>query len=123
MTSLLRRRRNARLGHALWLLCLAAALPARTAPQAYHDEPLLGLRYVLPSGAAAPARPTTTPAQDRLSRGIEAAGTIGFIEHGVQASKEALIECQKGDYPGGGMGLMSMPLARPNAVTDHCRRF
>jgi len=27
------------------------------------------------------------------------------------------------EEPGLGMGLMSMPLARPNAVTDHCRRF
>ena len=46
----------------------------------------------------------------------------GLLESGIETAKEALLECQKGDYPGGGMGLLSMPLGRPSSRTDHCFR-
>ena len=107
----------------LGLLMVAAfATPRPAAAQGPEEERALDLRYPRSTGAPM-IRVGTVPVQDRLARSIEAAGHTGFIEQGVKASKEALLECQKGDYPGGGMGLMSMPLARPNAVTDHCRRF
>ena len=43
-------------------------------------------------------------------------------EQGVATAKQALLDCQKGDYPGGGLGILSMPYQRPNAITDHCHR-
>ncbi len=85
---------------------------------------------VLPPPERIALRPwQTTPAAagrapaDRLSASIAAAARPGWIERGVEGSREALLECNKGDYPGGGMGLMSLPFARPSALTDHCRRF
>ena len=110
--------------HALLRLLMGAAcaMPWLAAAQTPVEERSLDLRYVRPANAP-PIRPSTSPGEDPLARGIASAYRQGLIDLGVKASKEALVECQKGDYPGGGMGLLSLPLARPNAVTDHCRRF
>jgi hypothetical protein len=57
-----------------------------------------------------------------LAKSIAAAANRGLVESGVDAAKAALIERQRDAYPGGGMGLLSMPFARPSARTDHCFR-
>jgi hypothetical protein len=58
----------------------------------------------------------------RLSAGIAAAAKVSLSELGISAASEAILECLKGDYPGGGMGPLSLPFARVSARTDHCRR-
>ena len=57
---------------------------------------------------------------EKFAKSISSAADRGLIQTGVEASKEAILECQKGDYPGGGTGLLSMPLGRPSSRTDHC---
>ncbi len=110
--------------HALLHLLIraAVAMPWLANAHAHEEARALDLRYVPPANAMT-VQPLASSEQDRLARGIASAYHPGLIELGVKASKDALLECQKGDYPGGGIGLLSMPLARPNAVTDHCRRF
>jgi hypothetical protein len=112
-------KRHARLG---LLIRAVVAMPWLVNAHAHEEARALDLRYAPPAHALT-FRPLASSEQDRLARGIASASVPGLIELGVKASKDALLECQKGDYPGGGMGLLSMPLARPNAVTDHCRRF
>jgi len=58
-----------------------------------------------------------------LARSIALTAKVSLIEQGIEASPQALIDCQKGDYPGGGMGLLSLPFQNASAQTDHCRRF
>lgn len=59
---------------------------------------------------------------ERLARSMASGAHRGLLGSGIETAKEALLECQKGDYPGGGMGLLSMPLGRPSSRTDHCFR-
>ena len=47
---------------------------------------------------------------------------ISLIDQGTAISEQALIDCQKGDYPGGGMGLLSIATMKPSAHAEHCRR-
>jgi hypothetical protein len=56
--------------------------------------------------------------------GASIAGTAkaGVVEQGVTTAKEAIEGCLKGDYPGGGMGLLSLPSGRESARTSHCQR-
>ena len=65
---------------------------------------------------------STRSADARMAKAIAASAHIGILEQGIASAQQALIDCQKGDYPGGGMGLLSMPYFRPSAITDHCRR-
>jgi hypothetical protein len=58
----------------------------------------------------------------RLGFAVAASARQSIAEQGVAAARQALLDCQKGDYPGGGMGVLSMPFQRPSAITDHCRR-
>lgn len=58
---------------------------------------------------------------DRFAAAIASAGNAGFVEEGTAGSRQAILECNKGDYPGGGMGLLSLPQGRPSATGDHCR--
>jgi hypothetical protein len=80
-----------------------------------------GLRYLLPAG---PERELAGLSVQRrsLATAIHQAAVVGVLEAGVAAAKEALVECQKGEYPGGGMGSLSFPFGRVGAITDHCRR-
>ena len=59
---------------------------------------------------------------EKLTKSIAMAAKRSLAQSGVEVAKEAILECQKGDYPGGGMGLLSMPLGRPSSRTDHCFR-
>ena len=60
--------------------------------------------------------------QSKLASSIAAASTPDIVQRGTAISKQAVLDCLKGDYPGGGMGSLSMPFGRPNALTDHCRQ-
>ena len=62
------------------------------------------------------------PRADRWAKSIASSANRGLTQRGVETAKEALIECQRGDYPGGGVGLLSMPIGRPASRTDHCFR-
>ena len=104
------------------LTCLPALALASMAALAGDLSRQLPERAALRPWQVAAAPAGRAPA-DRLSASIAAAARPGWIERGVEGSREALLECNKGDYPGGGMGLMSMPFAKPSALTDHCRRF
>ena len=61
-------------------------------------------------------------ARDRLAASMAAAANVDALQAGVERTKEALVECRRGDYPGGGQGVLSLPFARPSARTDHCWR-
>ena len=64
----------------------------------------------------------TASKEARLVQAISQSAMVSIAEHGIAAARQALLDCQKGDYPGGGMGIMSLPFQRPSAATDHCRR-
>ena len=74
--------------------------------------------------SAAPATDASLNARSprRLTAAMAAAANVGVLQSGVARTKEALVECQRGDYPGGGQGVLSLPFARPAARTDHCWR-
>jgi len=63
------------------------------------------------------------PRENALAKAISASAHASLIDLGVSTARQALIDCQKGDYPGGGMGLQSLPTQQPEAQSDHCRRF
>ena len=76
-------------------------------------------------GSALSVMPRQTPPeyqQNKLASSIAAAGTVDILQRGTAIARQAVLDCLNGDYPGGGMGLLSMPTARPTARTDHCRQ-
>ena len=87
--------------------------------------PKVPLNLRLPPSAALQIRPVDrdAPWRKSLSQSMTSAARVSLLEQGVETSRQALIDCQKGDYPGGGMGLLSMSFANASAQTDHCRRF
>ena len=100
------------------------ALDLQAQPLAWRlTRPALSLGLA-PTGAVWPLPVSTNPssAADSLARAVAQSAQAGWLERGVATAKEALAECIKGDYPGGGMGLFSMPYLRPSATADHCRR-
>ena len=46
-----------------------------------------------------------------------------FIEQGVEGSREALIACQKGAYPGATLASSAVQVSGGDAQPDHCYRF
>jgi hypothetical protein len=58
----------------------------------------------------------------KLGTSIALTARAGIVEQGVATAKEAIQSCQKGDYPGGGLGLLSLPSGRESARTAHCQR-
>jgi hypothetical protein len=58
----------------------------------------------------------------KLASAIAAAGTVDIVQRGTAIARQAVLDCLKGEYPGGGMGSLSMPLLRPTALTDHCHQ-
>ena len=81
-----------------------------------------GHSLVLPVSAE-PRRPSTSAMNShKLGASIASAASIGILQRGTDIATEALLECQKGSYRGGGMGALSMPFGRPESRTDHCWR-
>jgi hypothetical protein len=100
---------------ALLLSASAAAEPASGV------EPPLDLRYRHRTMAGATLAPT-----DRgtgLARSIDAASKPSLWDLGMAASRQALRDCQAGQYPGANLGAISSAQLRPNAQADHCHRF
>ncbi|MBI3346039.1 MAG: hypothetical protein HY020_02375 [Burkholderiales bacterium] len=46
-----------------------------------------------------------------------------YIEQGVDGSREALIACQRGAYPGATVAASSVQTTAGDAQPDHCYRF
>ena len=46
-----------------------------------------------------------------------------LIEQGVEGSREALIACQKGAYPGATVSASAVKVASGESQPDHCYRF
>ena len=72
--------------------------------------------------SVAPRQASSGSPGSKLASSIAAAATVDILQLGTAIAKQAVLDCMNGDYPGGGMGLLSMPLARPTARTDHCRQ-
>jgi hypothetical protein len=53
------------------------------------------------------------------------AGSVkkSMIETGIENSAKALIECQKGAYPGATLGSLATSTPQSNRQPDHCFRF
>ena len=67
-----------------------------------------------------PRRASHGAARQSLADSIARATRRSLIDLGTEAAKEAVLDCLKGDYPAGGMGLLSLPFGRASAHTDHC---
>ena len=90
----------------------AAAAPIESAPASRS-----ALAYARVAPDAMPERRA-----DRFAAAIAASAHHGLIDDGVAVARQALLECQHGDYPGGGAGVLSMPFGRPESRTGHCFR-
>ena len=66
------------------------------------------------------SRASRGSARESLADSIARATRRSLIDLGTETAKEAVLDCLKGDYPGGGMGLLSLPFGRASAHTDHC---
>lgn len=74
-------------------------------------------------GLAAGRPATAVPSPRRgLAEAIALAAPPGLLQAGFDAAKQAIVDCQRGDYPGGGLGLLSLPFGTAHARTDHCFR-
>jgi hypothetical protein len=105
-----------------------AAATEPVSPVAGNDRSGGVMALQLPSRWAAPSSLSTLMAGHTGGKSVGSwssalanAAKISIIEQGVNTSKQALLDCQKGEYPGGGMGVLSLPHGRPSAITDHCR--
>lgn len=117
-------------GPLLALACPSLAQPFSIAQQYVStSEGLLGpgpiaSQSVLsrqPSAAALVA--STRPEQgNHLARSIARAASESIVELGTATAKQAVLDCLKGEYPGGGMGSLSLPFGRAAVQTDHCRQ-
>lgn len=132
---------NTKAGLLIELILLALAVPAVASPDETAPVNLLGSAFTrgAPADAADEyawkAREAVTPkpvipataapalnANQRLARSISLAARESLFSAGIKSSESAVIECVDGDYPGGGMGLLSQPYLAASARTDHCRR-
>lgn len=68
-----------------------------------------------------PARLVPTAAAQPRTVRLEARKT--FIEWGVEGSREALIACQRGAYPGATVASSGVLVAGGEGQPDHCYRF
>ncbi len=113
----------------LALPCAHATPPDEPAPAspAGHAAPPEPLDMRLPPTVARPtvaaAADDGTAVQRRAKQAIRLEPRQSFIEWGVQGSREALIACQKGPYPGATVASSGVPVAGGEAQPDHCYRF
>lgn len=94
------------------------ATHAPAAPTGYSAP--LDLR--LPPSAARPAAmPTNRETPQRRPIRLEPRQSI--LEAGVASSREALIACQQGAYPGAAVAAYNVRASGTEAQPDHCHRF
>jgi hypothetical protein len=63
------------------------------------------------------------PQESFLAKAIAGSAKKSFIETGIENSAKALIECQKGAYPGATLGSLATSTPQTNRQPDHCFRF
>ena len=63
------------------------------------------------------------PARPPQARTVQVTPRKSIIEKGVEGSREALIECQKGSYPGATVAAYGVQSMGTESQPDHCRRF
>ena len=104
---------------------LACALLLAALPLRGHAAPPEPLDLRLPPAAArlAVAAPGSGATQPRGNRTLRLEPRKTFIERGVEGSREALIACQKGPYPGATVATSGVLVAGGEAQPDHCYRF
>lgn len=113
-------------GHAMNSDEAVPALPP--ASSASHATRLDALDLRLPPRPAQPSLATATgddtPAPHRINRTMRLEPRKSFIEWGVEGSREALIACQKGPYPGATVAAYTAAQTMgTEAQPDHCHRF
>lgn len=115
---------------AFWVLvAMICTIPAWavTLPLSDAERPSAPLDLRLPPHAArdaAPAAqlPTAKPvAGTGQSMRVQPIRTL--FEWGVEGSREALIACQRGAYPGAAVAAYQTWTPKSNAQPDHCDRF
>ena len=103
------------------------SLSTSPAGHAARAEPLdmrLPPTVARPSVASAAEGGTTVQHRaNRANRAIRLEPRQSFIEWGLQGSREALIACQKGAYPGATVAASGVLVAGGEAQPDHCYRF
>jgi hypothetical protein len=92
---------------------------AQKGQQAQHAK--LDLQYRRDGGSATHSMKSIQG--NALEMAIAKAGRKSWYDEGIRASIDAVAECQRGDHPGGGMGLLSIATMRPSSPSDHCRRL
>ena len=107
---------------ALLLVALAACVPCRAAPEGgtAAGTPPLDLRLPAPSTATTAPR-AAAPERQRPTLRLEPRKT--FIERGVGGSREALIACQNGAYPGATVAAAAVQVSGGDSQPGHCYRF
>jgi hypothetical protein len=119
----------------VWLACVdarAGGLDAgKTGPAAMLSS--AGGHFVRAAGGAPPPAPEPRPAAPAgppkhaadqavsttpLERAIAGAAKKGLLEQGVEASRDALLACQRETS-----AVLTTPLMRSDSQRDHCFRF
>jgi len=60
--------------------------------------------------------------QHKFGASVAAAARAGLLTLGVAASRQAWLDYQAGDYPGGGMVSLTFLSGKSRARADHCLR-
>lgn len=122
-------------GRRLVAMALLAAIGAPMHSQANDGEPppraeapadqVIADRLDLRLRPAAVKAPRFAHAQSPASRSpaIRLEPRKSLIEQGVEGSREALIACQQGAYPGATVSASAVKVAGGEAQPDHCYRF
>lgn len=124
-----RSRRAAGLGARLAGAVIAgmlAPMPGHAVPQeslADGATRLDALDLRLPPSAGRPAHAAATAIPRQRHPTLRLEPRKSFIEQGVEGSREALIACQRGAYPGATVAASSVQTPGGDAQPDHCYRF
>lgn len=124
-------------GRVLAAMALLAALGSPMQSQANDGEPapppragapaehVIADRLDLRVRPAAVKAPRFAHAQSPASRSpaIRLEPRKSLIEQGIEGSREALIACQQGAYPGATVSASAVKVAGGDAQPDHCYRF
>ena len=99
-------------------------VPAAPVNGATALEPL-NLRLPRPAARlpTLPATDAVISVQPRRTATVQLEPRKSFIEWGVEGSREALIACQRGAYPGATVAAYGMQGLGAEAQPDHCHRF
>ena len=101
--------------------------PALPASPASHATPSQALDLRLPPGVGqsphVAAAAGVTAIQSPRTRTLQLEPRKSFLERGVEGSREALIACQRGAYPGATVAASTVQTTAGDAQPDHCYRF